>query len=129
LKIRHIVDQVGDMMVINQQTRKWFPGSSAAQNQSLGFLIEWEEKTPVDANDWIVMCYDTPFFGVSPTYMGWMESAKSGMFESTRKFGMQGIMEAMQYVRNGGGQSGRLFMLKPHELVRYARLLRKAGFK
>ena len=128
-KPARIVDQVGDMMVINQQTRKWFPGSSAAQNQSLGFLIEWEEKTPVDANDWIVMCYDTPFFGVSPTYMGWMESAKSGMFESTRKFGMQGIMEAMQYVRNGGGQSGRLFMLKPHELVRYARLLRKAGFK
>lgn len=91
--------------------------------------MEWEEKTPADANDWIVMTYDAPFFGDSPLYMSWMESLKDGMFESTRKLGMQSIMEAMQYVRNGGGQSGRLFMLKPHELVRYARLLKKAGRK
>ena len=124
-----ILAQVNDMTVINQQTRKWFPGSSSARNQSRGFLMEWEEKTPADANDWIVMTYDAPFFGDSPLYMGWMESLKDGMFESTRKLGMQSIMEAMQYVRNGGGQSGRLFMLKPHELVRYARLLKKAGRK
>ena len=61
--------------------------------------------------------------------MGWFERAKDRRFDETKKFGMQGIMEAMQYVRCGGGDSKRLFMLKPHELARYARLFKEEGLK
>ena len=33
------------------------------------------------------------------------------------------VQKAMTYARNGG-ESGKLFLLKPHELVRFAKLLR-----
>ena len=37
-------------------------------------------------------------------------------------------MDSMQYVRRGG-DSGRLFMLKPHDRVRCARLMGECGLK
>ena len=40
--------------------------------------------------------------------------------------GMQTLAEAMKLVSNGG-ESGRLFMLKPHELYRYIKLKRDCG--
>ena len=33
----------------------------------------------------------------------------------------------MQYVRHTGGDSGRLFLVKPHELYRFAKLAKAAG--
>ena len=33
----------------------------------------------------------------------------------------------MQYMRHTGGDSGRLFLVKPHELYRFAKLARAAG--
>lgn len=129
-KPARIVDQVGKMIIINEQTDKWFPWfPEMKENQSRGYLRNLEMKVAPDANEWLIMCYDSPFFGVSPTYMGWYEDLKDKGFEETRKLGMQSIMEAMQYVRCGGGDSKRLFMLKPHELARYARLLREEGLK
>lgn len=118
-----ILAQVDQMTVVNQQTKKWFPGGGI----SMELLKEWEAAIPANETDWIFICYDSPFFATTPTYMtckdtGWLS-------DQEHRFGMKTIMEPMQYVRRGGGDSGRLFMLKPHELVRYARLLRERGLK
>jgi hypothetical protein len=40
---------------------------------------------------------------------------------------MHYIYEAMQYVREGGGSEGKLFLVKPHELYRFVRLAEKEG--
>ena len=39
--------------------------------------------------------------------------------------GIHHLYEAMQYVRRGGGDSGRLFLVKPPELYRSAKLARQ----
>ena len=121
-KAGHIVCEEKGMTVLNQQCKKWFPFLDSMQ--SIDFLKEWEGKIPGDESNWIVLSYDTPFFGVAPTYMCVFEG-ESYDLNFVRRFGMQTIVEAMQYVRKGGGASGRLFLLKPHELYRYAHLLRK----
>jgi hypothetical protein len=36
------------------------------------------------------------------------------------------IATCMRYV-DGGGESGKLFLAKPHEVVRYARILKRLG--
>ena len=66
-----------------------------------------------------------PFFGLSPVYVNGKalheRFAKSVM-------GMQTLAQAMKLVSDGG-ESGKLFMLKPHELYRYIKLKRKSGNK
>ncbi len=118
-----VIYETDSLMVINQQIRQWFPGAG----NPLNVLKEWEQAyTKMQRPGWITLAFDTPFFALAPTYLGEIEDermrtgwAKSG--------GVPYIYEAMQYVRRTGGETGKLFLLKPHELYRYAKLLKEKG--
>ena len=60
-----------------------------------------EAKIAADADEWIVMAYDAPFFGLSPIYLGGVRS----QYDATgpERMGMKKIVDAMMYVRDGGG--------------------------
>ncbi len=109
------------MTVINQQRPQWMPDWGTGRTP-IDVLREWEEyyTEKTDKPGWIIMPFDTPFYGLSPLYLGNYLDA-----EDKKKFSMNRIMEVMQYVRHTGGKSGKLFMLKPHELYRYAKLLKE----
>ena len=123
-KPARIVGQIGKMTILNQQTQKWFPWfqEEMGDEHSRGELKKMEAKIAADADEWIVMTYDAPFFGLSPIYLGGVRS----QYDATgpERMGMKKIVDAMMYVRDGGGDSKRLFLVKPHELARYARLRR-----
>ena len=70
----------------------------------------------VDAkrSGWIAIGLDTPFWGFIPCYFG---LASKGL-------DITNVQQSMAYARDGGA-SGKLFLLKPHELARFAKLLRK----
>ena len=114
------------MTAFSQQTPQWFPGyghplerlkqweAECAERRN-----EWKQDPKKDAFDYIVLSFDTPFFAMTPTYLGEMERNPNG-------FGaMHYIYDAMQYVRRTGGKDGNLFMVKPHELYRYIKLAKK----
>lgn len=102
------------MMAINQpQVAQWFPGAGDSEKR----IVEYEANEP----EWIIMPYDTPFFGLSPVYLNG-EAAHKRFAGSV--MGAQTIAKTMKYVRSGG-KSGRLLMLKPHELIRYISLRQK----
>ncbi len=61
------------------------------------------------------------FFGLSPVYFN--GKALHARFANSI-MGMQTLAQAMKLV-SGGGESGKLFMLKPHELYRYIKLKQK----
>ena len=112
------------MTVLNQQTKQWFPGAG----EPTEFVKKWEQDciARFDASgraEWITMGFDTPFYGLTPNYLGEIE------FEYMRSWtlGMRSIYAFMQYVRRTGGDSGRLFLVKPHELYRFAKLAQAAG--
>ena len=116
------------MTVLNQQSPGWFPG----YGNPLERLKEWEEKcrerrdawkqgAAYDSVDWITFGFDTPFFGLTPSYLGEFENHPW----PTSNAGMFYIYQAMQYVRKTGGADGSLFLVKPHELYRFAKLARK----
>ena len=114
----HIIDEKNGMLILNQQSPQWFP----SYGNPLERVKEWEAKClAAGGMQWITLAFDTPFFALTPNYLGEIET------ESYRKgwakyAGMNYIMEAMQYVRHTGGESGKLFLVKPHELERYARM-------
>ncbi|MDD5604049.1 MAG: hypothetical protein PHG48_08280 [Eubacteriales bacterium] len=123
-----ILCETNGMLVMNQQIEIWFYGSK----NPLGKLMEWEKiytasewdmtgkESPYEPK-WITFSFDTPFFALSPVYM---RSAESGINAANPNYGsMHYIYEAMQYVLKKGGDSGKLFLLKPHELYRYAKLI------
>jgi hypothetical protein len=56
---------------------------------------------------------DSPFWGMVPCYFGLASKGLS----------LTALQEAMIYARDGG-ESGKLFLAKPHEVVRFARLMR-----
>ena len=112
------------MTVLNQQTKQWFPGAG----EPTEFVKKWAQDciARFDASgraEWITMGFDTPFYGLTPNYLGEIE------FEYMRSWtlGMRSIYAFMQYVRRTGGDSGRLFLVKPHELYRFAKLAQAAG--
>ena len=113
-----VIYEANGMTVFNQQIGQWFPGAGVASN----VIHEFESGQRFET-DWIVLAFDMPFFGLSPVYVNGKalheRFAKSVM-------GMQTLAEAMKLVYNGG-ESGKLFMLKPHELYRYIKLKRKCG--
>ncbi|MBR5552810.1 MAG: hypothetical protein IKV98_03060 [Clostridia bacterium] len=90
-------------------------------------LKQWEKKyTEEQKHGWVILPFDTPFFSLSPTYLGDIENEY--MRTGWAKFaGFHYISEAMQYVRRSGRETGKLFLLKPHELYRYAKILKKRG--
>ncbi len=106
----------GKLTAINQQIQQWFPG----EGEATSVLKDFEEGRRFET-DWIILGFDMPFFGLSPVYLN--GEALHKRFDG-KVMGMQTIAKAMKYVRNGG-DSKRLFMLKPHELIRYIRLKNK----
>ncbi len=123
-----VVYESDTMTVLNQQLTQWYPwGPSSEKNRRpLDYLKKWEGAyTKMEQPGWITLSFDTPFYGLTPNYLGQSE------YEKYRNIGLQlgmnYLFELMYYVKNGGGDTGKLFMLKPHELYRYAKLLRKQG--
>ncbi len=109
------------MTVLNQQRRQWMPDWATGKTP-MEVLQKWEDyyvQNP-EHPGWIVMPFDTPFYGLSPVYLG-----NTSIYEDKKKFSIHYIVDVMQYVRRKGGDSGKLFMLKPHELYRYAKLLKE----
>lgn len=129
----HIPYQKNGMTVMNKQTRVWFPGSGnpiqllkqweadCAQRRA-----QWQQDPTVDALDWITFGFDTPFFALSPNYLGEIEqySFRNGW---AKYASMHFIYEAIQYVRHTGGSDGNLFLVKPHELYRYVKMAQEQG--
>lgn len=104
------------MLAFNQpQVGQWLPG----EGDSEVLIRKYEAEKP----QWIILPYDMPFFGLSPVYLN--GEALHERFKG-RIMGMQTIAKTMKYVRSGG-DSSKLFMLKPHELSRYIKLLKKSG--
>lgn len=122
-KPAQIVHETDTLTVLNQQIKQWFPGAG----NPLAVLKQWEQAyVKMGINGWITLPFDTPFFALSPTYLGDIEDKRMRTTWG-KSGGFPFIYEAMQYVRRTGGDTGKLFMLKPHELYRYAKLLRSKG--
>jgi hypothetical protein len=101
-----VVFSAGEFVALNQQSEHW-------SFDPLADLRKWEKKMIEAGRDgWIILGIDSPFWGMVPCYFG---LASKGMSLHT-------LQKAMVYARDGG-DSGRLFLAKPHEVARYARLL------
>ncbi|MBQ2709062.1 MAG: hypothetical protein IJF67_12425, partial [Clostridia bacterium] len=118
----------GGMTVLNQQTAPWFQGAG----DPLVFCKKWESEgiarmAETGRAEWITIAFDTPFYGLTPNYLGEIEDETMRLGWASDAHGMRSIYAFMQYVRHTGGDSGRLFLVKPHELYRFAKLARAAG--
>ncbi|MFW6120081.1 MAG: hypothetical protein ACOC80_04175 [Petrotogales bacterium] len=103
-----IVYETERLIVLNQQTEHW-------SFNPMVDLKKWEE-TLVNSRKkgWIIIGLDSPFWGMVPCYFGLASKGLS----------LEKVQKAMVYAKNGG-TSGRLFLAKPHEVVRYAKILKK----
>ncbi len=103
-----IVFSKDDFIAINQQVEHW-------SFAPLDDLRRWEKQL-IEANrqGWILIGLDSPFWGMVPCYFG---IASKGL-------SLTDVQRAMSYARDGG-ESGKLFLAKPHEVVRFAKLLRE----
>ena len=97
-------------IVLNQQSEHW-------SFDPVADLRTWENKM-VDSHKkgWIILGLDSPFWGFVPCYFGLASKGLS----------LTDVQRAMTFAKNGG-DSGRLFLAKPHEIVRYAKLMRSRG--
>ena len=105
------------MIAFNQpQVPIWLPGGGVAKE-----IIREHELKPAQPL-WMVMPFDMPFCALSPSYIQgcWKHPHED------KRAGMTAIASAMKYVQNGG-EWGQLFMVKPHELARYIRMLKEYG--
>lgn len=98
----------GRLIVLNQQTEHW-------SFDPMNDVKKWEKRfSGVYSGVWAIIGLDSPFWGMTPCYFG----------EASKGLDLTILERTMKYVISGG-ETGRLFLLKPHELVRYVRLLRK----
>ncbi len=110
-----VVHQSDRLTALNQQTLHWYPAMEAIS--PLDRLKDWERRIPSHRRSgWIVLGFDLPFYGLCPSYLGGTKVDAS----------MESVLRAMQYAASGG-KVGRLFLAKPHEVVRYARILQELG--
>ncbi len=115
-----IMFQDGDYIVINRQEEKWFVRESLLRETQL-----WEKQlVGSDQGAWVMIDLDAPFWFQVPVYYdpdlpGHYQRAG---FEST----IVEYARALKYVERGG-DSGKLFLAKPHELIRYIRVLQRRG--
>ncbi len=106
-KFPEIVYSTDDFTVLNQQTMHW-------TFNPLIDLREWERKlVNAGRHGWIIIGLDSPFWGMVPCYFGLASKGLS----------LKALQEAMIYAR-GGGESNQLFLAKPHEVVRFAHMLK-----
>jgi hypothetical protein len=93
-------------MALNQQSTHWWYGRM--KFSFVEKLQSWEEQlTKGGQKGWITLALDFPYFGLPPSYL--------------RELGR--LAEVMAYAASGGA-SKKLFLAKPHEVVRYAKILR-----
>jgi hypothetical protein len=105
-----IVYARGNFVALNQQVEHW-------SFDPLTDLVTWEKKMiEAQRSGWIIIGLDSPFWGMVPCYFGLASKGLS----------LHRLQEAMTFARDGG-DSGRLFMARPHEVVRFARLLQERG--
>jgi hypothetical protein len=80
----------------------------------------WEERlVKAGKSGWIMIDLDAPFWYQLPNYFDPVLPTHYN-FEAS----IVEIATCMRYV-DGGGESGKLFLAKPHEVVRYARILKR----
>ena len=104
-QLPHIVHAESGFTVINQQNEHW-------TFDPLPDLRRWEKRlTDENRPGWILLGLDSPFWGMVPCYFG---LASKGLT-------LAAVQETMSYAVSGG-ESGRLFPAKPHEVVRFASL-------
>lgn len=109
-KFPEIVYSKDDFLAINQQVEHW-------SFQPLVDLKKWEKQLiEAGMHGWIIMGLDSPFWGMVPCYFG-LASKGMSLFH---------LQQVMTYARDGG-ESGKLVMVKPHEVFRFAKLLRDKG--
>ena len=109
-KFPEVVYSKGDFLALNQQVEHW-------SFNPMSDLKNWEKKI-IDSKKkgWIILGLDSPFWGMVPCYFG---IASKGM-------SLHELQKVMTFARDGG-ESGKLFIVKPHEMVRFVRLMRKEG--
>jgi len=96
-------------IAINQQNVHW-------TTEPLDVITRWEEKLLSEGRPgWIIASIDTPFWGEPFSY-----------FNSKSPTNITKLHQAMDYVAHGG-KSKKLFIAKPHEVIRYAVLLSRRG--
>ena len=105
-----IVYESDKFTAINQQNKQWFWHSWKSDiTMVLTQLKERENQLIAEAPyGWIIFAFDMPSYGLCPHYLR----------------GMEALVQAMTYASSGGDQK-KLFIAKPHEVIRYARILRK----
>ncbi len=111
-----IVYQRDNFIAINQQNVHWWGDGPMLKTK------QWEKRLAEEKRmGWIMIGLDSPFWCQPPFYYD--PQYPTFCKEETS---VVELMAAMQYA-NSGGESGKLFLAKPHEVVRYARLLRAKG--
>ncbi|NMC29177.1 MAG: hypothetical protein GYA45_03800 [Pelolinea sp.] len=109
-KFPEIVYSKENFLALNQQVEHW-------SFNPLSDLKSWENKIiESQKKGWIILGLDSPFWGMVPCYFG---IASKGM-------SLHELQKVMTYARDGG-DSGKLFIVKPHEIVRFVRLMQKEG--
>jgi hypothetical protein len=103
-KLPRIVYEKEDFIAINQQNVHW-------TRNPLEDLKTWEQKILNEGKlGWIIISLDSPFWGFMFYEM------KSGRM----------LIDTMDFIRKGG-ESGRLCSATPHEIVRYAKVLKASN--
>jgi len=111
----HIVLDDGGFTAINKQNVHW-----RGEGGMLNHTKLWEERlVKAGKSGWIMIDLDAPFWYQLPNYFDPVLPTHYN-FEAS----IVEIATCMRYV-DGGGESGKLFLAKPHEVVRYARILKR----
>jgi hypothetical protein len=101
----HIVHAEDRFTVVNQQNEHW-------TFDPMTDLRRWEQRlTNQEKPGWILLGLDSPFWGMVPCYFGL----------GSKGLTLAAVQQTMSYIAKGG-DSGRLFPAKPHEIVRFATL-------
>jgi hypothetical protein len=112
-----IVFEDGRFIVVNKQNVHW-----RGEGGVLGHTKLWEDKlAKADKSGWIIIDLDAPFWFQLPHYFDPVLPTHYN-FEAS----LVELATCMRYV-DGGGDSGKLFIAKPHEVVRFARILKRVG--
>jgi hypothetical protein len=113
-----VVYQSPRLTALNQQTMHWFPGFEAIGPEDR--LKDWEKRLGMRHRaGWVFLTFDLPFYGLAPAYLG-------GAASTSLRTTIESVLKAMQYAASGGPRK-RLFLAKPHEVLRYSQVLQQLG--
>ena len=101
-KFPRIVYEKNDFVAINQQNIHW-------TKNPLEDIKNWEERILSEGKlGWIIVSADSPFWGF--------------MFYEMKSGNM--LVDAINFIKKGG-ESGKVFSATPHEIARYAKIMKK----